>query len=357
MKERLRMFKRSSGVFYWEDAVTRKQGSLQTRDRLEAVKMLQGMREALQAPDQVNLALAQLHLRAANPDLAERTWGDLLNFWVSQGQAASTRERRQRMVERLWMRDLARYRLSDPEAVNWIVMHLKGNSDKEGIRGIQRLGVCLGWVVAPPVPEIHLKVRKKDRRVTRAITLKEHESILEFERESIRLCRPNAVLGAERAKFYEMLWFTGAAQTDGATLTASNIEWERGRLRFRRHKTGEQCLIGIGSVFEAYLRRLPSEGQLFPRMAVLDAKHRAAEFARRRKLLEMEGISLHSYRYAWAERAAVAGIPLRWAQAALGHSSQVVANAYARKVEIACPAPEDYRDEPDILAGDLRAMG
>ena len=72
--------------------------------------------------------------------------------------------------------------------------------------------------------------------------------------------------------------------------------------------------------------------------------------------MEFEGISLHSYRYAWAERAAVVGMPLRWAQAALGHSSRAVALAYARKAEIVCPWPEDYREAPELIEGGRSAV-
>jgi hypothetical protein len=54
-------------------------------------------------------------------------------------------------------------------------------------------------------------------------------------------------------------------------------------------------------------------------------------------------VSLHSYRYSWAERAKVAGIPQRWAQAALGHNSKAVHDAYARNALVVCP-PIDERN-------------
>jgi methionyl-tRNA formyltransferase len=39
-------------------------------------------------------------------------------------------------------------------------------------------------------------------------------------------------------------------------------------------------------------------------------------------------VTLHSYRYAWAERAKTAGYPERFAQLALGHNSKAVHRAY-----------------------------
>ena len=354
MKQRLKLFRRAWGIYYWVDSETGRQGSLRTRDRTEAERLLQTMRESVRVPDQVNLAMAQLHLQAASPDLGTRTWSDLFSEWIQQGIAQSTRERRMRTVARPWMRQLGRHRLTDPEAGEWILEHLKGNYAKEVIRSLQRLGISLGWMISAPVPDIHLKVRKRDRKVTRAITFKEHQAICAFERDSFG--RPNAKLGSERADYYQMLWYTGAAQTDAANLQSDNVNWDQMRLVFRRQKTGEKCILGISEELEPFLERLPSKGYLFPRMAALTSGHRSAEFCRRRKLLEFDGISLHSYRYAWAERAAVVGMPLRWAQAALGHSSRAVALAYARKAEIACPLPEAYQDGPELLNGGRSAV-
>ena len=54
---------------------------------------------------------------------------------------------------------------------------------------------------------------------------------------------------------------------------------------------------------------------------------------------------LHSYRYAWAERAKASGYPARWAQAALGHDFRAVHEAYAKAAFVVCPALEDYEDK------------
>jgi integrase len=56
----------------------------------------------------------------------------------------------------------------------------------------------------------------------------------------------------------------------------------------------------------------------------------------------IEGITLHSYRYAWAERAKTCGYPERFAQEALGHNSKAVHRAYARKAQVVIPTLEDY---------------
>lgn len=53
-------------------------------------------------------------------------------------------------------------------------------------------------------------------------------------------------------------------------------------------------------------------------------------------------MTLHSYRYAWAERAIVAGYPERFAQLALGHNSKAVHRAYAKRAQVTLPPLEDY---------------
>ncbi len=60
-----------------------------------------------------------------------------------------------------------------------------------------------------------------------------------------------------------------------------------------------------------------------------------------RIVADKEG-TLHSYRYSWAERAAILGFPERYAQLALGHNSKAVHRAYSKKAEVTLPSLEDY---------------
>ncbi len=93
---------------------------------------------------------------------------------------------------------------------------------------------------------------------------------------------------------------------------------------------------------ERVLRQLPFSGPLFPNLRGVRASDRATEFKQRCRGLGIEGVTLHSYRYAWAERAKTAGYPERFAQEALGHNSKAVHRAYARHAEVTLPALEDY---------------
>jgi len=72
------------------------------------------------------------------------------------------------------------------------------------------------------------------------------------------------------------------------------------------------------------------------------AGDRATEFGQRCRQLGINGVTLHSYRYAWAERAKVAGYPERFAQEALGHDSKAVHRDNAKRALMKIPSLEDY---------------
>src|ERR1035437_682410 len=83
-------------------------------------------------------------------------------------------------------------------------------------------------------------------------------------------------------------------------------------------------------------------GPLFPYLRTVRAGDRATEFHQRCVGLNIKGLTLHSYRYAWAERAKTAGYPERFAQEALGHDSKAVHRAYAKRALLKIPSLEDY---------------
>jgi integrase len=139
-----------------------------------------------------------------------------------------------------------------------------------------------------------------------------------------------------------MLLVFGAAQSDVARLCAEDIDWQDRVIGFQRQKTGSTSIIRIGAELESVLRSLPSSGPLFPSLRNKIETHRSREFARCCHRLGISGISLHNYRYAWAERAKIHGYPERYAQEALGHNSKAVHRAYARKAKVVIPALEDY---------------
>jgi len=153
----------------------------------------------------------------------------------------------------------------------------------------------------------------------------------------------------ELKKFYQLAWHLGASQSDLANLQAENIDWQTQIICFERAKLRGRNLpppqIRFGDEIASILRTLPTRGPLFPRLRLMHEKHRAKEFKRRCVGLDIEGVTLHSYRYAWAERAKTAGYPERFAQQALGHNSKAWARAYSKKAQVLLPPLEEYENK------------
>ena len=209
-----------------------------------------------------------------------------------------------------------------------LVLSSGGASTNLFLRCLHNLALGMGWLPTAIIPpKLWPESKRKEKR---AITIQEHERILESEQNT------------ERRNFYRLLWEIGSAQSDAAVMTTKNIDWSNRVLTYQRQKTGEWACIQIGKRLEALLRSLPSKGYLFPRISQTTAGERSSEFCRRCRVAGISGVSLHSYRYAWAQRARANGYPIRWAQNALGHNSRAVHLAYALGVVPVCPSLEDY---------------
>jgi len=89
-------------------------------------------------------------------------------------------------------------------------------------------------------------------------------------------------------------------------------------------------------------RDIPAEGPLLPYLARVSAGNRATEFRSRCRQLGIEGGTLHSYRYAWVERALKCGYLERFAMDNLGHNSKAVHRAYAKRELMKLPSLGEY---------------
>jgi integrase len=153
----------------------------------------------------------------------------------------------------------------------------------------------------------------------------------------------------ERRAFYELCWHLGGSQSDVANLEAEDIDWTDSTICYNRRKLAslnetdvKPPLIKFGSSCATILRSLPPSGPLFPNLRKVKAKDRANEFRQRCQGLGIKGVSLHSYRYSWAERARKANYPRRQAEEALGHNSKSVHIAYAKRAQVTVASLEEY---------------
>jgi integrase len=340
MKNRFILFQRS-GVFYCEDTTTGKQSSLRTKVKADAVRLLHVKNEAAHQPA-MNLQIAQVYLHHSDPALAARTWQHVMETIIST-RTGSNLIRWQGAVKDKALEPLRQRKLIETTAEHFLAVLKSGTvSTNVYLRRIHNYAVNMHWLPWPVLPKPNWPAVKHGEK--RAITFEEHQKIINREfNPSIRA-------------YYEILWHLGGAQTDVATLTAEDINWKDRTIAYRRHKTGVMSLISFGNQVAAILKGLPSSGELFPALARLHERHRAKMFIKRLKTIGISGVSLHSYRYAWAERAMEAGYPERFAMQALGHSSKAVHRAYAKKAQVVLPPLEDYEKRTAKPAPFLPAM-
>jgi integrase len=340
MKERFYLFKRN-GIYYVEDVTTGKQQSLKTKDGSEARRVLHARNEAVRCPT-LNVVMAKAYLSAHDPKMLERTWQDVMNEFCSRGKQ-QTQEDRLRVAQRRPQNLLRNLKLIETKADDLLsVLKAGGVMTNAFVRCLHNLALGLGWLPWPILPpKLWPAVEAKRKR---GITLQEHQEIIAAEKN------------VERRLYYEFLWETGAAQTDAAQFCAEQIDWQRRILSYQRQKTGSWAHLQIGQPLEDLLHQLPASGFLFVKIARTNNSARSAEFRRRCRILKLNGISLHSYRYAWAERAQSCGYPERWAQNALGHNSRAIHQAYAKGGVAICPPLDDYERIANKVQGAVAPM-
>lgn len=321
MKPKFRLFRRG-GVYWCEDTGTGRQQSLRTRGRAEALRFLHARNEAHAVP-LANLQMARAYMMAADPEAGTRTWRDVIEEIVRLKQG-ETRRRWLIAAKDRALDGVFRLAVIETRAGHFLRAMEHGKvSTNVYLRRIHNFALDMSWLPAPVIPRRQWPpVRHRERR---AITREEHARIIAAE------------TNPERRTFYELAWHIGASQSDIAFLEAADIDWPQRVISYRRRKTGEHALIRFDDEVAVLLRRLPAEGPLFPYLRTVRPGDRATEFMQRTRALGIHGVSLHSYRYAWAERARRCGYPERFAQEALGHNSKAVHRAYARRAQVIVP--------------------
>ena len=336
MKARYRMIRRGgrNETFYCVDRKTGKRSSLGTGDRSAAEKLIFAKNQAEEQP-MLNLQMAKAYLQGSNSAMNQRTWQVALDALIESKSGANKIRwltfRRDKSLEPLLSQILVQ---TEGESI-LRVLRSGSVSTNVFLRRLHNFCVDMNWLPWPLVPKRQWPaVRFKEKR---AITSDEHHRIVERE------------LNPERKAFYQLAWHLGASQSDLANLHAEDVDWNTRIISFFRMKTkwrGQQpTQIRFGKEVEEVLSRLPKCGPLFPYLMTVRCADRATEFKQRCRGLGVENVTLHSYRYAWAERAKTSGYPERFAQMALGHNSKAVHRAYARKAQVTIPPLEDYERE------------
>jgi len=326
MRPRFRLFRRSD-VYYVHDHVTGKQHSLFTRHRKDALRLFAAKNEAHQQPG-LNLQLARVYMTATDPAMAVRTWNYVMET-IMKTKHGPTLVRWDRACKDHAFDGIRKLTLLATRPDHFLgVLEAGTVATNIYLRRLHNFALDMNWLPCSLIPKRQWpKVEFKPKR---AITIEEHQAIVRNEHNP------------ERRAFYALAWHLGAAQSDLAALTAENIDWRQRVIRFFRKKTRGVAVLRFSDEMVELLRALPQTGSLFPEFSQLREAHRATEFKRACRRLGISGVTLHSYRYAWAERAKNCGYPERFAQTALGHNSRAVHEAYAGGAIPTCPPLDDY---------------
>jgi len=327
MKQRYQKFRRENGIYYSLDTLTKKRGSLETSDEAEAQRLVNALNEACKQPA-INLQIAQVYLQHSDPAFATRTWQHVMNE-MGKTKSGSTKTR--------WdvaMKDKAFDLIRSLVLIKTQAEHLfeamhKGTvSTNVFLRRLHNFALDMNWIPKSIIPKRQWpKIEFKSKR---AITFEEHRQIITQEKNP------------EYRAYYELLWHLGGSQSDIANLCAEDVDLDNRTISYRRMKTGSRVMFHFGDAVEKILETLPQRGPFFPILRQSREADRATCFKRRCALRGVSGVTLHSYRYAWAERAKEAGYPERFAQEALGHNSIAVHRAYAKKAKVKLPSLEEY---------------
>lgn len=287
MKSRFRLYRRHGGIFYVFDRRTRKRESLSIGDPHVAARLLHAKNEAHETP-LINRHIARAYLAAGDPEIANRTWQAAMEAHVRTKKGQS-RHRWETAIKDPAFDLIRTVLIFETQPDHFLRVLDRGTvATNVFLRRLHNFAVDLGWLPWPVIPKRQWPaVRFAEKR---AIRLDEHLSILAAERNP------------ERRAFYELCWHLGGSQGDIASLSGEDVDWEQGVVSYRRQKTKQRCQ-GLG----------------------------------------IRGVTLHSYRYAWAERAKQCGYPERFAQEALGHKSKAVHRAYAKRAQVVLPSIEEYQ--------------
>jgi integrase len=343
MKARYRLICRNERLhkFYCVDSLTGKRVSLKTNDADAAAQIVLAKNQALRQPA-LNVQIAKAYLAGVDAGITTRTWKNAIDAVIDMKHGAN---------QRRWIR------VTKDPALAWIwdraivetnaeillrVLKTGTVSTNVFLRRLHNFCIDMNWLPWPIIPKRQWPAVRHGEK--RAITLDEHRAIVARE------------TNPERRAFYELAWHLGASQSDIAALQASDIDWDDQVISYARMKTKQVAKVSFGVEVSTLLKTLPQSGPLFPYLSTVREADRATEFRQRCRGLGIEGVTLHSYRYAWAERAKACGYPERFAQEALGHNSKAVHRAYARKAQVTVPALEDFERERRLSNSKKKAV-
>jgi len=178
-------------VFYTVDNDTSKQESLKTRDRKQALALLQAKNEAFEQPA-LSFQKARIYLIESDPGHATRTWQHIM-VEMAKTKRGETLKRWERVVKDPAFDSIRELVLIETKAEHFINVLEEGTvSTNVFLRRIHNFALDLAWIPKAIIPKRHWpKIHFKEKR---AITPEEHWRIVLRE------------TNAERRAFYQLCW-------------------------------------------------------------------------------------------------------------------------------------------------------
>ena len=223
MKQRYSLFPRPWGVYYYQDNTTGKQGTLKTRDKNEAHRLVAAKNEHEEAPA-FSRHLARDYWKAGDPAGATRTWQHVMEE-IPKLKQGDTHHRWLTAIKDAAFDTLRKIVVLETSPDHYLKVLENGTvSTNIYLRRIHNFALDMNWLPWPVLPKKRWpKIQFKKKR---AITIDEHQRIVAAE------------VNPERKAFYQLAWHTGASQSDLALLNAEDINWQDKLIAFSRKKTG-----------------------------------------------------------------------------------------------------------------------
>jgi integrase len=323
-------------MYYAVDKTTGKPNSLHTTNEDEAQQIIEAKNNSVRQPI-LNLQIAKAYLAGSDNGMKTRTWQNAIEALIGTKKGANQERWLCVAKDKALAPLLPKVIIETQGELLLCVLQCGKVSTNVYLRRLHNFCVDMNWLLWPLVPKRQWPaVEFKEKR---AITLAEHLAIVARENNP------------ERKAFYKLAWYLGASQSDLAFLQAEDVDWNNNVISYRRMKTGTVAIMRLDADMAEILRDLPGNGPLFPYLRTVRAGDRATEFKQRCTGLDIKGVSLHSYRYAWAERAKTAGYPERYAQVNIGQNSKAVHRAYSRNAPVEMPALSEYEKQQKAIIG------
>lgn len=311
------------GVWYACNRQTAKPQSLQTRNESEAHERLNVLNRGAVGRQEARAKMG-FWAKMAGYDHTDKTWQDAMDSCAGRSHLDPATSKRLASCFRSKRFDKLRIkRICEtlPDDLDELLACGKPSIVKN-LRTLHTEAVRRRLLYSPLIHPRQVRVmRLKDPRAT---TIEEHQRIMDRAKTE------------ERRLYYQLLWHTGASQSDCANFRAEDFCKVRRDLHYNRAKTANECRLEFTQEVFALLDQLPKRGFLFPSIQKESESQRGTVFRRACGSLQINGITLHSYRYAFAERCRLNGITVEEAMAAMGLKSFAVYHSYAKGAKIIC---------------------